>query len=328
MTSIRDLYPLFLEELSGQSAANRRNYRTRLALLLEHVGDKTAVSLTAADINAWHAAIISRGYQPATEAGYRQAVKSFCNWLVRRGEMTDSPAAHLRVGSFISKRRKLPAEADVQQCLAIATIWSRSQQPLLVRDGLIWLISYTSGCRLREIRELRLDEVEAALQAGPDEGAYWVRSHGKTGEVQIGFTDEVACAFGSWLALRPSCQIKACFIGTRPTSTAADPTPRYRPLSRESITDAYRRVSKAAGLKRPILSHALRHRKGDLVTRQHGPKIAAAILNHADRDTAATAIAYYHHPDQADANRAIAGSFEDAETNESLEIARLFNIIK
>ena len=148
---INNLINQFIEELSGQSAANRRNYRTRLRLFGEMYGDETPGTITAAKINAWHNAIKARGYQPATLAGYRQALKSFFNWLVGRGEISISPADHLKVGSFISRRTRLPAETEVSRCLGVARIWSRSRRPLMVRDGLVWLISYVSGCRLREL---------------------------------------------------------------------------------------------------------------------------------------------------------------------------------
>ena len=320
--TLADLFPIFVEELAGQSAANRRNYRTRLRLLLDLHGSKNVNEIMPCHLNEWHTTLKQRGYQPATLAGYRQAAKSFFNWLVDRGEISSSPAAHLKVGSFISRSQsRLPAEEEVGRCLNVARLWVLSRNPLEVRDGLIWLISYVSGCRLREIREMRLDEVERALRGS---APYWIRSHGKTGEVAIGIDEEVADAFRAWLKVRPACKLRNCFIGIRPTKTARDPESRYRPLTREGITEAYRRVSRAAGLDKAILSHALRHRKGDLVTRQQGPKVAARILNHKDSDTAATAIAYYHHPNQEDADQAILNSLP---RDDHQEIARLFGII-
>lgn len=301
----------FIEELVGQSDTNRRNYHTRLRLFRQQHGQKIASEITSADINAWHRAIKSRDYQPATQAGYRQALKAFFNWLIKEGEISKNPTSHLKIGSFIPKRPKLPAERDVEKCREVALAWSKSDQPRCVRDGLIWLISYASGCRLGEIRNLQKNHVANSLNTGPRNGVYWVSSNGKTEGVLIGFTEEVAEAFHAWVALRPRCEQAKCFIGTKKTITKKDSTPRYRPLSREAITDSYRRVSKAAGIRKPILSHALRHRKGDLVTRQQGPKIAAKILNHSDCDTAATAIAYYHHPDQRDIDIAIAKSFQN-----------------
>jgi hypothetical protein len=65
------------------------------------------------------------------------------------------------------------------------------------------------------------------------------------------------------------------------------------------------RLAKEAGVPRPIYTHALRHRIGDLTTQRHGPKVAALLLNHRDANTAATAIAFYHHPDELDVSRAV-----------------------
>jgi integrase len=320
---LNKLFKLFIEDLAGQSANNRRNYTHRLRLFLKMFGDRPAADIMPADVNTWYQAIGSRGYQPATEAGYKQAVKAFLNWCREQGEIAINPADHLRIGSFMSKRPKLPAEVDVRACLSVATAWVKTRQPLLVRDGLIWLISYVSGCRSKEIQELRLDDVEHSLNVGPEQGVYWVRSHGKTGEVWIGYTEQVAAAFLAWLELRPTCKLNRCFIGTKPVATAKDPVKLYRPLTRSSLADCYKRVSKAAGVERPILSHALRHRKGDITTRHFGPKVAAVVLNHSDKDTGATALAFYHHPDQADANQAINNSFVDPDAD---AINRLFGV--
>ena len=42
-----------------------------------------------------------------------------------------------------------------------------------------------------------------------------------------------------------------------------------------------------------------------MTARRYGPKVAAIILNHRDWQSAATAIAFYHHPDEADASLAV-----------------------
>lgn len=319
---INEAFQTFLEHLSGQSESNRRNYRMRLKRFLDANGTRPLVDLSAADVNRWHEGLQQRGYQEATLAGYRQALKAFMNYCLRRGWIDCSPAGHLKIGSFISKQHKLPAETAVTAAETIAYGWLRFGNTTQLRDALMFLLSVQSGPRLREIRELRLSEVTFALERGPDaNGIYQVRSHGKTGEILVRFDEAVAAGLHRWLEKRPPTQIDRLFVGLRPTVTKSDPEPRIRPLSRSGATKAYERISEAAGLKRTILSHALRHRLGHNATKQYGAKIAAHLLNHKDADTAATAIAFYHHPDQDDISRAAA---EMAASSQEAALANTF----
>jgi integrase len=311
----------FLEGLAGQSAANRTNYERRIRPFLAAYGDLAIREITRADVNAYIAALEERGYAEATMAGYKQAIKSFLSWCAERAGIS-SPARHIKVGSFISKRSKVPPETAVSRLSALARDWLASEKPDQVRDGLIWLLSEFSGPRLREIRELRKSEVEAALWRGPDaEGIYRATSRGKTGEITIRFDGRLASGFRRWLAVRPDAPIDICFVGTRQTTTRKDKELRYRPLSRSGATKIYQRLAAAAGVERAVLSHALRHRRGDETTRRFGAKVTAIVLNHADQETGATALAYYHHPDEGDASKALstmASRPEDEETHRAI----------
>jgi site-specific recombinase XerD len=318
----------FIQNLQGnQSATNRRNYNHRLKLFLEMHGEERPADISAMDVNAWLDILQSRGLAEATMTGYRQALKAFFNFCVKQGAITRSPAAHVATGSFSSKRRKVPAESDVERVTKVAFEWIYSNKKKQIRDGLIFLLAKGSGPRQREIRELRKSEVEAALHAGPDGyGVYQVSSIGKTKDVYLRFDGAVARGFERWLQVRPGkARIDRCFVTYFPTRTADDPVRRFRPLTRSTIDSVFVRISKAAGLERPIRSQALRHRLGDLTTRKYGAKVAALVLNHKDWQSAATALTFYHHPEEADISQAIA---EQGEGRAQDEIYRLFGVEK
>lgn len=328
MLLLEDLFRDFLETCRGQSDANRNNYTRRLRGFLEEHGEKPATSVTAADVNAWHRALQMRNLAPATLSGYRQALKALFNYCVQVGAISRSPAEHLVIGSFASSRAdKLPIEENVHVATDLARAWTRSGRPRQVRDGLIWLLSLQSGPRLGEIRNLRLADVVAALQRhGPDlHGVYRVPSTGKTGRVYIRFAGEVEEAFRQWLAVRPAAESPHCFITTQVDGSGHC---ACRPLTRSAATRVYQRLCDAAGVNPPILSHALRHRLGDLTTRQFGPKVAAILLNHRDWHEPVTAMAFYHHPDESDASRAVMSSITPAaaDNSELYEMRRLFGL--
>lgn len=323
-TSLLDIFNEFLNELTGQSESNRYNYTRRLQPFIEANKQKTLGQITRVEINAFIAQINARGYAEATISGYRQALKAFFNYCVRRGYLSRSPADHIKTGSFLSHRRKLPPEPDVNRITALAEQWLRTDHPRQVRDAVIWLICEQSGPRQREIGELKKSEVEYALRAGPDShGIYRVVSRGKTKEVYIRFGEHIAEGLQKWLQLRPPCNLDRCFITTRKTTTAADPVYRYRALSRSATTHLLENLAAAAGVSRAIFSHALRHRRGNHTTKAHDAKLAAMILNHRDWQSAKTAMAYYYHPAEEDVSVVLAGTHSPTELT---ELDRLFGV--
>lgn len=330
MHSLEDRFTEFIETIRGQSEHSRRNYRQRLQKFLSEHGSKPAANISPADINAWQRELRSRHLAPATIAGYSQAIKSFFNYCVDVGDVSRSPAAHLKIGSFVSSRIDLvPTESSVLEVTDLANQWVQSQNAQRIRDGLIWLLSVHCGPRLGEIRELLAEDVRRSLQTGPDvHGVYRVPTMGKVGRVQIRFAEHIADAFHSWLDVRPECRAPECFVTIRPLRVSAGADPVFRPLTRSAATRIYENICAAAGVSPPIRSHALRHRLGHLTTQQYGAKVAAIVLNHRDWQRPTTALAFYHHPDESDASRAIlshANTHVEA-AREVEEMRRLFGL--
>lgn len=308
MATLEQSFNEFLSERGGRKSQRTRDlYQERLHTFMCQYRHMSPADITGAQIGDWLDILERRGYSPATMSGYRQSIKTLFQWCVRRGIIDHSPAANLRIGSFISRRRKLPNPTHLDLAVAVARQWTMSSDMRQVRDAAIFLLSCACGPRCRELRQLRLSEVRRALQAGPDSnGVFTAASYGKSGETLMRFTTDVAQAIQRWLTMRPPAGIDVCFITTRQVAGTGDESLRFRPLARRSLDGAFERISQAAGVP-TIRSHAIRHHVGDLVTRTYGPKVAAMILNHRDIDSAATAIAYYHHPNQADVSRAIRG---------------------
>jgi integrase len=328
MNTLNELFDEFLNCIRGQSAASQRNYRTRLSEFLERHGDLAPAQLGRRHVNDWHNKLLARDLAEATLAGYRQALRAFCNWLVEERHMERSPAAHLRIGSYLPARSRLPAEADVEAITNMVNAWIDARRtarqtlatcagpvalsvqrlaypaPSDVRDAAIWLVARGCGPRSGELCNWRLSSLQRALERGPDAfGIFSAESKGKTGKTIIRFDERTAAALRDWLEARPPAECGYVFVTTQRYHTGDG---FYRPLTRSALTRVFERLARHAGAASPVRSHALRHRVGDLVTRQHGPKVAALLLNHRDAQTAATAIAFYHHPDEKDINRAVA----------------------
>lgn len=314
--NIKTAFPIFIENLKGQSTCNRRNYQQRLSTFLVAYGHCQPQDIQPIHINHWLAELPA-DFAPATMAGYRQAVKSLFNWFVRMGYISSSPAAHIVVGKFMGRPR-LPAEHLVIRLAHQAITWLNSQTPLHVRDSLVFCLSFGSGPRVSEIRNLRYSAVQSALLRGPDcHDIYHVETTGKTGPALVHFNQRTARGFQQWLSLRPTANNDSCFVSLRKP---------YSQLSRSGITKCYQRLALAAGLEHSILSQALRHRAGDQTTRYRGAKTAAMLLNHADWQSASTAVAFYHHPDEDDVSAAVVhlATLPD----DYQELARLFGLLR
>lgn len=321
MADLRSLFLPFLDQLRGQSVRNRELYTDRLAGFLRSHGHLRPDELSRRDVNEWLASLTERGLAQATLAGYRQALKGFLRFVC--GPV--HPADHVAIGSFVSHRRKLPPEPSVEAMAAVAMGWVGSNAPHQVRDGAIFLLSRGSGPRGREIREMRLSEVLNSLETGADVfGIYRCVSVGKTGEVVICFNEAMATVFRCWLAVRPKgAKVDRLFVTTKRTRTKRDNELRFRPLSRSAMDDAFVGVAEAAGV-RAVRSHALRHRLGHQATVRYSPKVAAMLLNHKDAATAATAIAFYHHPDDADVSQFLASMSNDDGNGRDRDLDRFF----
>ena len=143
---LNEHFAAFLEQLAGQSTDNRRLYRQRLSGFLETHGDKEPQEISQSDVNNWLRVLDTRGYADATKAGHRQALKAFMAWLQKEETLDQSPAAHIKVGKYTSRRVKRPPEHAVRACATIAESWIReSNLPGEVRDAAIFMLSMEGG---------------------------------------------------------------------------------------------------------------------------------------------------------------------------------------
>lgn len=323
--SLNQLFREFLDGIAGQSAASQRNYRHRLKDFLERYGEYTPRQVQRRHINRWHEWLKGRDLAGPTRAGYRQGIRAFFNWLVAEGYIDRNPTDHLKIGSYLPASQKLPPEEHVERITDMVLGWleerRRARQRVLanpwrasealtrqaypeswvIRDAAIWLLARGCGPRSQEICNLRLSILRRSLERGPnDDGIYLTSSHGKTGATVIRFDERTAQALRDWLESRPDAVADYAFVTARSFSNGG-----YRQLTRSALAHIMTRLAKTAGVPRPIYTHALRHRIGHLTTKAAGPKVAAMLLNHRDAATAATAIAFYHHPDENDISRAM-----------------------
>jgi integrase len=311
--TIKTLLNDFLDQLVGQSPANQRNYQQRLRHLITTHGDQPPQTLTRAAVNDWHRQIIALGYAPATNAGYRQAIRTFAAWLHRHGHIPENTANHLRVGGFSPTRVTLPDEADVAKITAVAHQWQHANHYPTVRRATIWLYAIHAASRLSGLYNLRADEVKHALRDHNGHGLLRLHTTEKGREVVHVLPPHLAPLLAHCLSLRPSTTVPQFLV------RSVDPIQR---LTIPALQHDLRLIARAADVA-PIHIHTLRHRAGDLITRQLSPKAAQAKLNHSD---IRTTLRWYHDTSDRDLAEATTALTPAVAQDELAELARLFGV--
>ena len=250
MDAILDEFDEYLALQRGRSAHTRRAYlgdlRSLFAFLSERAPGAGLQALSLPLLRSWLAAAAGTGAARTTLARRTSAVKAFTAWALRRGLLTDDPAARLHTPKA---RRTLPSVLRQDQALAaMAAAESGSQQgdPLALRDRLIVELLYATGIRVSELCGLDLDDV--------DTGHRLLRVLGKGNKQRTApFGEPAAEALRAWLDYG------------RPALATADSGPalllgaRGRRLdARQARTVVHQTVAAVAGAP-DIGPHGLRH---------------------------------------------------------------------
>lgn len=310
--NLEDAFEQFMSELPGQSEDNQRNYRRRLRILVSQHGKQPARELTRAQVNQWHRHMLNLGHAPATNAGYRQALKSFIKWLVEGGYLTKNISDHLAIGSFKPQVVKLPNENDVERVTTVAWRLLDKNDYVSVRRATLWLYTVESACRLSGLHSLLLAEVKRGLSVKPENGLYKFSAIEKAIPVVHSVNEDVANVLRRCLELRPPGG-RHFFVRTKPT---------IKQMTKSAIRKEFVRIAEGV-IDKTIYVHTLRHRAGDKITREISPKAAQKKLNHASLKTT---LEWYHDASEQDLQNAtrIVGVSKPAD--EAVEMARLFGV--
>ena len=195
-----------------------------------------------------------RGQARSSAARRLAAIRSFGRWLRREEHVERDPGALMATPK---QDRKLPARLEEPEMARLIEAPDGST-PLGRRDRAILELFYASGLRLAELAGLGLEDI--------DLGNRRVRVLGKGGKERIvPFTRAAAAALRAWLPDRGALARRD--DGAAPASrsrgrAAAEPLfVNYRGgrLSTRSVDRLVRRHAAAAGTRRGISPHALRH---------------------------------------------------------------------
>jgi integrase/recombinase XerD len=275
----------FLGTLQAERGASRHTlvaYRRDLAdfqHFLDRAGHRL-VTVRPDDVVSYLEHARKRGLKPASIARRLAAVRGLYRHLLREEALTRDPTEHVetpRAGRPLPKTLSREAAATLVEAID-------GDDPRAVRDRTLLEVLYATGMRASECLGLRPEDVN--LNAG------YALCTGKGQKQRLVPLGAQAIA---WLR-RYLVDARPRFIRTRDCGRVFV-NPRGGPLSRQSLWTIVRRAATAAGLRRKVSPHVLRHSfASHLLEGGADLRAVQAMLGHAD---IATTQIYTHLPSDA-----------------------------
>ncbi|MDD5486666.1 MAG: site-specific tyrosine recombinase XerD [Dehalococcoidales bacterium] len=184
-----------------------------------------------------------RGYAQTTLARKIAATKSFFNFMVAEGHLTDNPAENI---SSPKVGKSLPDAITISEVRALISQPSKSSAPEAKRDRAMLELLYAGGMRVSELIALNVEDVDTLNNT--------VRCFGKGRKERI-------------VPIYPqAAQSVAIYLkDARPSLSKKDSEPalflnqRGERLTRQGLWQILKAYAKAAGLGDRVTPHTLRH---------------------------------------------------------------------
>jgi integrase/recombinase XerD len=222
------------------------------------------------DLKAWIHHLQTKGKAPGTIRVYANAVAALYAWLVDSEILATTPAYRLETPKAAKPLPKFLEEAQVKAMIEAAADRDPDYGPFARRTQAIVATLYGGGLRASELVGLDVEDVDLK--------AYSVRIRdGKGGKERIAPIGEFAsAAIEDWLAVRPTSQCRALFLGRD----------NRKRMVYATVWETIVRVGKQAGLSEHVWPHRLRHSCATHLLR-HGAKLEdiQAILGHENLAT-------------------------------------------
>ena len=256
--------------LARNTLESYRRDVTQFAAWLAQSCGKALIEAGAADIRRHLAGQVEeKRSKPRTTSRLVSALKRFFQFAVREGLRSDDPSAGLESPKVPRALPKSLSEEEVEALLAAPDV--ATDQGL--RDRAMLETLYASGLRVSELVGLKV------LQVSLDMGV--VRVLGKGAKERLTPLGEEAV---EWIT-RYQQAARPALLGAR-KSDALFVTARGGPMTRQAFWGLVKRHAFAAGIRKPISPHTLRHAFATHLL-NHGAdlRVVQMLLGHADIST-------------------------------------------
>lgn len=222
--------------------------------------------LSASRVRAYVAQSHRRGLGGRSIQRNLSSLRSFCRFLIKRGELSSNPAQDIRAPKT---PRRLPHSLDVDRVQMLLD--GDADDWLSQRDLAMMELMYSSGLRLAELVGLDLQHVDLDSRE-----ARVLGKGNKTRIVPVG--NQAAEMLGAWLSVRAnhSADCESALFITRKGSR----------ISPRSVQQRLQRWALKQGLNSRLHPHALRHSCATHVLESSGDlRAVQELLGHANLAT-------------------------------------------
>jgi integrase/recombinase XerD len=230
----------------GYSVHTAAAYRNDLTQFLAYLAGEDVPSWR--DVNRAHILdyilyLKERGYAPSTTARKVAAVKSLFRFLVTEGMLRDAPTVAVDSPSV---DKHLPHPLSPEEVAHLLAEPAKSNTPKTSRDRALLELIYATGMRASEVVGLEVNAVD--LEAGT------VRCLGKGNKERILPLYERACE-----AIKDYLENDRAKLLQGGDEAALFVNHRGQPLTRQGLWLIVKEYAAAAGIKRRVTPHTLRH---------------------------------------------------------------------
>ncbi|HEY3341358.1 MAG TPA: tyrosine-type recombinase/integrase, partial [Anaerolineae bacterium] len=238
----------FLETERSSSVNTVLAYRNDLSQFTDYISqtlppESEWSAITQETIVNYVDSLTQRGYTKSTIARKIAALKTLFHWLSQHGQMTDDPTLRLKSPRVDKRTPRLLTQEEVNALIgATGTV----SQPRSARDRALLEVVYSTGMRVSEAINLRLEDID--LQANE------LRCMGR-GERQrkAPLLPRAAEALRDYLAnarIELMGNISTDYVFLNPQGTR---------LTRQAVWLMTRQYAKVAGITGDVTPHTLRH---------------------------------------------------------------------
>lgn len=271
--------------LSGYFATHEHSsktasaYATDLRQFLTFMKSRATLdALTPDMVEGWARSLREEGYQPTSIRRKLAALRTLCNYWVRRNVLAASPFWRLRLN--LGSGRTLPRVLTADEVAALLREAQRRARALprptrgalgpsflALRDWALVEMLFATGVRVGELVAIRLDDLSL------EERTILVRGKGRRQRLAFLIEPKSFRVLQAYVALRLALpgDVRGLFVNGA-----------GQPLATYAVAAALRSLAQSAGITRRVTPHMLRHTIATLLLRNGADlRVVQEFLGHA-----------------------------------------------
>lgn len=264
-SNVPDCYRVYMvaKKIEGMSPESMKTYNFYLTDFFEHI-NRPFEQVTTNDIRIYLYETQKRtGVSNRTLDGKRLVINTFMDWCWKEGYIPNNPCASIKPIKFEEKPREPLSNMELEIVRDACENY---------RDKAMIELFYSTGCRLSEMVNLKISDIDFASKE--------VHLFGKGSKHRT-----------SYLNAKAEYMLKKYFELERPKESISDSVfvifrKPYNEMHKESIYARIKAIQKRSGIERSLFPHLLRHTMAtDALNRGMNVAEVKEILGHEKLDT-------------------------------------------